>query len=39
MNNRDTSNQVGSSTQQYRGDLSSRNKVLIIGPLLRHSKR
>ena len=37
MDNRETSDQEGSSTHHYRGDLTSRNIMLIIGEMLRHS--
>ena len=37
--NKDTSNQWGSSTHQKRGDLSSSNRVLTKGSLLRHSNK
>ena len=36
MNNTKTSNQEGSSIHQYRGDISSSNKVLVVRSLLIH---
>ena len=39
VNNRESYDQEGSSTQQNRGDVISSNRVPIIVSLLRHSNR